>query len=1296
MPRKSKSAKAAPEPMGEEEDRLVAAYALSSLSSGVSSPLEVSRKTKVPRKKADKTLKVNIPPPSALRPSMLGSDGRNLTESNESDVPMYDDTDGNRPSVAGVGFKRKAEELNYSKAPFIHVPVIHPNINKVAAETNSPGSSPNSESSITNSSLPPKKRKLKVFEQRESSSPKSDTEDGMIPVGVEDQNTPAVTTHNTSQPFYTVVHESQGGMKVSNSDLSQQPDAMVTEPMTPTTATMTHTNDLSQIPSPDQQKSFMMDPKRNLMMIKECHMAITPDEDGDLPIHIAVVHGNHRAVLKLINLMKMQGETLDRKNALRQTPLHLAILTEEPQIVSCLIQNGAGIRVLDRYGQTSLHLAVSRGSPACLDAIIETSNDLPINEKDFEGRTPLHLAIETSSGHIVRRLIKAGANVNVVDGKSGRSPIFYAVEANQQHLVEMLLQAGCYVNLQNYSGNTPLHCASGHGFSNLIQMLMKYGADPYVKNHSGDSCLSLAKTKPAFEAMQKPTSPVQPLWHSPSQATGSSAPSNPGVRMKPAPIQVQIAPRINFLVNKMSSYPLLSMAIKPQEQKEVPIKPKASSSARSSPAMSDISERSLRIDESPTSDITSTSRDETPGVDNAEDGKPIKEGAKKQRAKRKKDKVKNASKDKVSKNIRDRLSQNENMSLPLSQPHQGNENIVQGLAAYLQRGGGMGPAATAKLPIPATNSGNAIPPLRLPVISAGNMQAILAMMQQGQIPPAVAETIKKALTKQQEQPFTLTSESNITMTPSSTLTSKSTTASMDPKFQEDGVKVGNVSVKTEPLTPDEDKGSEVEKLQAATAAHIKSIKAQQAAGMMCSANMTAQNPNVNLSVMNPLTLHLRNQLATQAQLQQIPGTNSHNLQMLKQEQEVAQDLSMKKTRDLTEDYGNSRHKELIESGRTINLTKSGRTMDLTESDRTMDLTKAGHTMELTKSDRTMDLTESGRTMDLTESNRTMNLTESGHTMDLTKLNQIKNVTTMSSTMNSTNQVSSTNLSKLNDGTSLNVPDLSKHSMEQGHSKDLTKKDTTNTVATSDSTPTIKTTDSNVSDLIKRNHTMDLTAASATIDLSTVKPHAELALVDPTVIDRKLNSSSIEPQCLERRTAESKEDDNKSKMNTRHEAHNDKLAANTPNIQNKTGANMKINGNKNVTEGSSNEMLNVQRVHKPSLDNECHSSPDSTTNNEQTINPSKERKEELTQYDSEIVSSSEQTIKKIDRWVVTKNLDHIKAADDTRRDSTEHEESGTDLDDLPGDLVLEISEPESESLHQSDFAVMKKSYRSPSQ
>ncbi|XP_064437959.1 B-cell lymphoma 3 protein isoform X2 [Mirounga angustirostris] len=171
-------------------------------------------------------------------------------------------------------------------------------------------------------------------------------------------------------------------------------------------------------------------------------VATRADEDGDTPLHIAVVQGNLAAVHQLVSLFQHGGRELDIYNNLRQTPLHLAVITTLPSVVRLLVLAGASPMALDRHGQTAAHLACEHRSPTCLRALLDSAapGTVDLEARNYDGLTALHVAVNMECPEAVLLLLERGADIDAVDIKSGRSPLIHAVENNSLSMVQLLLQ----------------------------------------------------------------------------------------------------------------------------------------------------------------------------------------------------------------------------------------------------------------------------------------------------------------------------------------------------------------------------------------------------------------------------------------------------------------------------------------------------------------------------------------------------------------------------------------------------------------------------------------------------------------------------------------------------------------------------------------------------------------------------------------------------------------------------------------------------------------------------------------
>ncbi|KFM71557.1 Nuclear factor NF-kappa-B p100 subunit, partial [Stegodyphus mimosarum] len=123
--------------------------------------------------------------------------------------------------------------------------------------------------------------------------------------------------------------------------------------------------------------------------------AMLSDDDGDRPIHVAVAREDLKIVRKLCVLMLRNSISIDLTNFLRQTPLHLAVILGNAEMVRLLLRCGAAVTLRDRNGNSVFHLAVKANANAEVLQLLLTQpqSKTVINSMDHEGYSALHYAV---------------------------------------------------------------------------------------------------------------------------------------------------------------------------------------------------------------------------------------------------------------------------------------------------------------------------------------------------------------------------------------------------------------------------------------------------------------------------------------------------------------------------------------------------------------------------------------------------------------------------------------------------------------------------------------------------------------------------------------------------------------------------------------------------------------------------------------------------------------------------------------------------------------------------------------
>ncbi|CAN0407509.1 unnamed protein product [Lampetra planeri] len=222
-------------------------------------------------------------------------------------------------------------------------------------------------------------------------------------------------------------------------------------------------------------------------------------------LHQAIIHGAPDIALHVL-YKDVNRCLIDQQNYLMQTPLHLAVVTDEWRLARSLVLAGANMCLQDLRGNTPLHLACAHQSLEAVWALTDqlSPDEIPINTTspiivpssmeilNYKGSTCLHLAVLNSNVKLVDYLVRKGANIEAKDPKSGRTALHMAVEQDDGLMVSRLVELGAQVNAIMYNGCTPLHQAVGRRLADLAKLLMRLGADATLPNLEYDSPLDLA------------------------------------------------------------------------------------------------------------------------------------------------------------------------------------------------------------------------------------------------------------------------------------------------------------------------------------------------------------------------------------------------------------------------------------------------------------------------------------------------------------------------------------------------------------------------------------------------------------------------------------------------------------------------------------------------------------------------------------------------------------------------------------------------------------------------------------
>uniref|UniRef100_A0AAQ5ZKS8 NF-kappa-B inhibitor alpha n=1 Tax=Amphiprion ocellaris TaxID=80972 RepID=A0AAQ5ZKS8_AMPOC len=161
-------------------------------------------------------------------------------------------------------------------------------------------------------------------------------------------------------------------------------------------------------------------------------------EEGDTLLHLAIIHEAKNYIKTMVDLSK-NTDFLNTQNDLRQTPLHLAVITNQPDVCHSLLVSGCDPTLVDNSGDTPLHIACRHGNLHCFSVITQNCQPEHLHTAmaacNYNGQNCLHMA----SLLVVFTLLKPLCSRSVA----------------------LLLQKGADPNQLTSGGHTPYHLTYG-------------------------------------------------------------------------------------------------------------------------------------------------------------------------------------------------------------------------------------------------------------------------------------------------------------------------------------------------------------------------------------------------------------------------------------------------------------------------------------------------------------------------------------------------------------------------------------------------------------------------------------------------------------------------------------------------------------------------------------------------------------------------------------------------------------------------------------------------------------------
>lgn len=241
----------------------------------------------------------------------------------------------------------------------------------------------------------------------------------------------------------------------------------------------------------------------------------------DIPLVVRIVQQ-----LSVDKKVQCDVENFERRNC---TPLMLACLLGEEEIMKDLLVNMADPNISDCLNQTAIFYAISQWRNYMLDILAKYKANFNHACDDNRNTTLLDLLLNTNKAldkenflPCIRTLIMNkvdlgytnsrgesaiqllfGTNYNQNTEKNGTDLIFVSVRDNCYNFIKILIKNDVALNVEDDDFNTPLHIVCQQGYSELIQLLLEQGADPYAMNSIDVTPLQLVVERGDYNSVEQ-------------------------------------------------------------------------------------------------------------------------------------------------------------------------------------------------------------------------------------------------------------------------------------------------------------------------------------------------------------------------------------------------------------------------------------------------------------------------------------------------------------------------------------------------------------------------------------------------------------------------------------------------------------------------------------------------------------------------------------------------------------------------------------------------------------------------
>jgi ankyrin repeat protein len=188
-------------------------------------------------------------------------------------------------------------------------------------------------------------------------------------------------------------------------------------------------------------------------------------------IHRAAYEGN---VEKVESMLKENPLLVNAEDKSGRTPIFMAVIAGNQDMVELLIKNGAQVRVGDSNLRAPIHYAGFMNNINMIKLLLD--NGSVIDTRAIGAATPLIHSSLSDRSVLSRFLIEQGADINI-QCNSLTTPLYFAALNNNLAYLNFLLDKGADLDTPDFLNRTPLYVAVRDGYLEIVKSLIEHGAD---------------------------------------------------------------------------------------------------------------------------------------------------------------------------------------------------------------------------------------------------------------------------------------------------------------------------------------------------------------------------------------------------------------------------------------------------------------------------------------------------------------------------------------------------------------------------------------------------------------------------------------------------------------------------------------------------------------------------------------------------------------------------------------------------------------------------------------------------